>query len=124
MADAVRIRHLPVWAFLGAKDVDQSIRLMVVALQAIGVPAVSLTELLGSGEALADPAGLLERLKNAPLPWGVERVIILGDTPEAAPAFWFLASEILGIEGLAVGAAPGGLGLAARATGGHAGVGL
>jgi predicted esterase len=34
--DVSRIRHLPVWAFLGAKDGDQSIRQMVEALQVIG----------------------------------------------------------------------------------------
>jgi uncharacterized glyoxalase superfamily protein PhnB len=34
--DVSRIRHLPVWAFLGAKDADPSIRTMVEALQAIG----------------------------------------------------------------------------------------
>ncbi len=34
--EARRIRHLPVWAFLGAKDHDQSIREMVAALQAVG----------------------------------------------------------------------------------------
>jgi pimeloyl-ACP methyl ester carboxylesterase len=34
--DASRIRHLPVWAFVGARDYDQSIRTMVDALQAIG----------------------------------------------------------------------------------------
>jgi pimeloyl-ACP methyl ester carboxylesterase len=34
--DVNRIRHLPVWAFLGAKDDDPSIRQMVDALQAIG----------------------------------------------------------------------------------------
>jgi pimeloyl-ACP methyl ester carboxylesterase len=34
--EASRIRHLPVWAFLGAKDHDSSIRQMVEALQAVG----------------------------------------------------------------------------------------
>jgi predicted esterase len=36
LEDASRIRHLPVWAFVGAKDHDQSIRKMVEALQAAG----------------------------------------------------------------------------------------
>ena len=36
VADVSRIRHVPVWAFLGAKDGDQSIRQMVEALQASG----------------------------------------------------------------------------------------
>jgi predicted esterase len=34
--EASRIRHLPVWAFLGAKDEDPSIRQMVAALEATG----------------------------------------------------------------------------------------
>lgn len=34
--EASRIRHVPVWAFLGAKDEDPSIRQMVAALEAIG----------------------------------------------------------------------------------------
>jgi predicted peptidase len=34
--DAGRIRHVPVWAFLGAHDGDTSIRQMVEALQAAG----------------------------------------------------------------------------------------
>jgi hypothetical protein len=36
LEDTSRIRHLPVWAFVGAKDYDQSIRQMVEALQAAG----------------------------------------------------------------------------------------
>lgn len=34
--ELARIRHLPVWAFLGAKDHDHSIQRMVEALQALG----------------------------------------------------------------------------------------
>jgi pimeloyl-ACP methyl ester carboxylesterase len=37
--DATRIQHLPLWAFLGARDHDQSIRTMVAALQSAGANA-------------------------------------------------------------------------------------
>ena len=36
LEDAARIPHLPVWAFVGAKDEDQSIGRMVEALQKAG----------------------------------------------------------------------------------------
>ena len=36
LEEASRIRHVPVWAFLGEKDGDPSIRQMVEALQAAG----------------------------------------------------------------------------------------
>jgi dienelactone hydrolase len=58
--EASRIRHIPVWAFLGAKDGDQSMRQMVEALQAAGGNA-KLTVYPDAGHdawtpAYADPA--------------------------------------------------------------------
>lgn len=77
------------------------------------VPVVSLAELLDVEGGPVDRAELLERVKNAPVTWGAGRVGIIGDTPEAAAAFWFLASEVLGIDDLAVvGSPPAGQNLA------------
>lgn len=72
-----------------------------------GAPAaVALDELLAGPGGLADRAALLERVKNAPVPWGADRLVLDGDSREAAPALWFLASEMLGIRGLTVAEPP------------------
>ena len=73
--EASRIRHLPVWAFVGAKDYDQSIRQMVEALQAVGGNA-RLTVYPDAGHdawtpTYADPAfyeWLLSHRRGSPAP--------------------------------------------------------
>lgn len=67
---------------------------------------VALDELLAGPDGFADRAALLERIKNAPVPWGSDRLVLDGDSREAAPALWFLASEVLGIRGLTVAEPP------------------
>lgn len=67
-----------------------------------GMPTVSLETLIGEGEGLGDRLELLDRLKNTPVSWQTERVVVFSDDPRVATAFWFLASEILGIRGVAV----------------------
>ena len=71
-----------------------------------GPSTLVLDDLLAGPEGLADRAALLERIKNAPMPWGADRVVLDGDTREAAPALWFLASEVLGIRGRSVAEPP------------------
>lgn len=65
-----------------------------------GVPALSMANLIGDGDL--DQLDLLEGMKSVPVSWQSERVVVFSEDPRLAAAFWFLASEILGISGIAV----------------------
>ena len=66
-----------------------------------GIASMALTDLVGD-EGLADPVGMLDRIKNASLPLAANPIVVFGGSAQAGPAFWFLAGEILGIEGVVV----------------------
>lgn len=63
-----------------------------------GVARVALDDLLRDPRDLADPALVLERVKDSGVPFGTAPILVFAERPEVAAAFWYLAHEVLGIE--------------------------